>query len=204
MERLEPPQIGKARERTLTDDELGKVYRCASKLLNGFQRLVWVLVRVGQRGGEIRALQSQMIAPDRITLPEELTKNGREHTFPISKETYDRLKSFPTFTDYIFPASRDHVRGKPVEFMTASTSMIREFQKECGVHDWTLHDLRRTFATNLQSLGVRLEVTEALLNHVSGSRSGIVGVYQRHTYFPEMKEAIALWEKKLDTLAALA
>ena len=45
---------------------------------------------------------------------------------------------------------------------------------------WTLHDLRRTMATGLQKLGVRLEVTEAVLNHVSGSRAGIVGVYQRH------------------------
>ena len=34
---------------------------------------------------------------------------------------------------------------------------------------WTLHDLRRTVATGLQRLGVRLEVTEAVLNHISGS-----------------------------------
>ena len=44
---------------------------------------------------------------------------------------------------------------------------------------WRLHDLRRSVATGLQRLGVRLEVIEAVLGHVSG-RAGIVGVYQRH------------------------
>jgi hypothetical protein len=50
---------------------------------------------------------------------------------------------------------------------------------------WTLHDLRRTVATGLQRLGVRLEVTEAILNHISGSRGGIAGVYQRHDWAAE-------------------
>jgi hypothetical protein len=56
-----------------------------------------------------------------------------------------------------------------------------------GVTDWRLHDLRRTLATGLQRLGVRLEVTEAMLNHVSGSRAGIVGVYQRHNWAEEKR-----------------
>ena len=67
--------------------------------------------------------------------------------------------------------------------------------KEAGkiVTPWTMHDLRRTIATGLQSLGVRLEVTEALLNHVSGSRSGIVGVYQRHGWETEKAAAMCAW-----------
>jgi integrase len=62
---------------------------------------------------------------------------------------------------------------------------------------WTLHDLRRTYATNLQRLGVKLEVIEALLNHVSGTRAGIVGVYQRHAYEAEMREAVEKFEEWL-------
>lgn len=58
---------------------------------------------------------------------------------------------------------------------------------------WTLHDLRRTVATGLQRLGVRLEVTEAALNHVSGSRAGIVGVYQRHAWTEEKRAALNAW-----------
>ena len=58
---------------------------------------------------------------------------------------------------------------------------------------WTMHDMRRTLATGLQRLGVRLEVTEAVLNHVSGSRSGIVGVYQRHGWEAEKVAALKGW-----------
>lgn len=56
------------------------------------------------------------------------------------------------------------------------------------------HDFRRTFASGLQRLGVRLEVTEALLGHVSGSLGGIRGVYQRYDYAKEKREAIDQWE----------
>ena len=65
--------------------------------------------------------------------------------------------------------------------------------KVCGVKDWRLHDLRRTAATGLQRLGVRLEVTEAVLNHIAGSRAGIVGVYQKHTWADEKRAALNAW-----------
>jgi hypothetical protein len=48
-------------------------------------------------------------------------------------------------------------------------------------------------ATGLQRLGVRLEVTEAVLNHVGGSRAGIVGVYQRHDWAEEKRAALNAW-----------
>jgi hypothetical protein len=53
--------------------------------------------------------------------------------------------------------------------------------------------LRRTVATGLQRLGVRLEVTEAVLNHISGSRGGIAGVYQRHDWAAEKRAALDAW-----------
>ena len=69
-----------------------------------------------------------------------------------------------------------------------------------GVEGWVLHDLRRTCATGLQKLGVRLEVTEAVLNHVSGSRSGIVGVYQRHSWADEKRAALNAWGDRVDAM----
>jgi hypothetical protein len=65
---------------------------------------------------------------------------------------------------------------------------------------WILHDLRRTLATNLQKLGVRLEVTEAVLNHVSGSRAGIVGVYQTHSWSAEKRQALDAWARRLEAI----
>ena len=66
-----------------------------------------------------------------------------------------------------------------------------------SIEPWTFHDLRRTYATGMQRLGVAILVTESLLNHVSGSRAGIVGVYQRHEYAEEKIQASKLWSEHL-------
>jgi hypothetical protein len=67
------------------------------------------------------------------------------------------------------------------------------------VADWVVHDIRRTVATNLQRLGVRLEVTEAVLNH-TGSRAGIVGIYQRYAFDDEKRAALEAWAERLQLL----
>ena len=76
----------------------------------------------------------------------------------------------------------------------------RDLEAVRAPEHWTFHDLRRTLATNLQKLGIRLEVTEAVLNHVSGSRAGIVGIYQRHEYATEKRAALEAWGRYLDAL----
>lgn len=102
-------------------------------------------------------------------------------------------------------AARTNVDVGPSGFSKAMTRLRAELDEQMGgpVPRWTLHDLRRTMATGLQRVGVRLEVTEAVLNHISGSRSGIVGVYQRHDYFEEKKAALASWSREVKRLARL-
>jgi integrase len=80
--------------------------------------------------------------------------------------------------------------GKITPFNGYSTGKPK-LDKRCGVTGWTLHDLRRTFASGLAAQGVQLPVIERLLNHVSGSFGGIVGVYQRYDFMPEMRDASA-------------
>jgi hypothetical protein len=69
-----------------------------------------------------------------------------------------------------------------------------------GPPPWAFHDLRRSTATNLQKLGIRLEVTEAVLGHVSGSRAGVVGIYQRHDWKDEKRQALDAWARKLNEI----
>ena len=69
---------------------------------------------------------------------------------------------------------------------------------------WRLHDLRRTLATGFQRLGVRFEVTEAVLNHVGGSRAGVAGIYQRHDWKAEKREALDLWNNHVVSILAKA
>src|SRR5215831_14660321 len=78
-----------------------------------------------------------------------------------------------------------------------STHPVSAALDASGVSGWWLHDLRRTLATGLQHLGVRLEVTEAVLNHLSGSRAGVVGIYQRHDWAEEKRAALDAWSAHL-------
>ncbi len=70
------------------------------------------------------------------------------------------------------------------------------FDEVCPINPWTLHDLRRTFAHQWQRMGIKIEHTEATLNHISGTRGGIVGVYQTYNYETELKDFYAQWEKR--------
>ena len=71
-----------------------------------------------------------------------------------------------------------------------------------SVEHFTLHDLRRTLATGLQRLGIRIEVTEAVLNHIAGSRGGLVGVYQRHEFQDEKRHALEAWAAEVERITS--
>jgi integrase len=140
---------------------------------------VALLIVTGQRRGEIAALQWEWIKDDRIEFPASVAKNHRAWTVPLGPEAQSLVPGIRKMagSPCVFPALRQ--RSESTTVMNGWSKAKASFDRECGVTNWTLHDLRRTFATNLQRLGVRLEVTESLLNHVSGTGAGIVGVYQR-------------------------
>ena len=79
---------------------------------------------------------------------------------------------------------------------------IDNHRRTLRVDAWQTHDLRRTVATGLQRLGVRFEVTEAILNHVSGARSGVAGVYQRHNWDVEKRQAMKAWSDMVCSLVS--
>ena len=195
----ENPTIGisthstQSRSRVLSDIELAAVWRAADQMGGHFGMIVKLLVLTGQRRGEIAALQSSWIKDDTLTIPPSVTKNGREHHLPLGALSAELLSQAMTNTrttnGYIFSA-RTNTGGCFNGWSKAKVAL----DKASGVSDWTLHDLRRTFASNLAALGVRLEVVEKLLNHVSGSFSGIVGVYQHYSFANEMQQAIEQWE----------
>ncbi|MBL6852693.1 MAG: integrase arm-type DNA-binding domain-containing protein [Alphaproteobacteria bacterium] len=190
MDRMASGHRYRPRMRYLADEELVAVWRACPD--SDFGNLVKALLLTGQRVGEITNLSPDMIATDTITLPEWLVKNSRSHIFPVG------------------PLAMKHVKKLPMRKTgERSTARFENYQrhkarldKASGVTGWTLHDLRRTFASGLASLGVSLPVTEKLLNHVSGSFAGIVGVYQRYNYAKEMREAVAKWEEHIQTLLA--
>jgi integrase len=186
MERMQAPHPYRARQRVLSDTELKLVWHAAGN--DTFGRIAKVLILTGQRVGEIIQLRGAMIGEDTITIPSWLAKNSREHVIPLGERARDLLQLRHAPNACIFPAA-----GKQTPFSGRSVCK-QKLDSRSGVQKWTLHDLRRTFASGMASIGVPLTVIERLLNHVSGSFGGIVGVYQRYNFMPEMRQAIRLWE----------
>jgi integrase len=144
------------------------------------------------------------------TLPSHRAKNKKPHLVPLSPaaiEILDEVAGASTWpseglvfstTGKTSPSGFSKAKRKLDEYMITAAASGAERQP------WRLHDLRRTVATGLQRLGARFEVTEAVLNHVSGSRGGIAGVYQRHDWAEEKRSALNAWCKHVNLVVGYA
>jgi integrase len=178
----------KPRDRVLAEDELCKVWNRARQIGYPYGTIVLLLILTGQRLGEIAGLHWDWIEEGVVTFPSEITKNARSSKIPLGMMARLIIDRTPRHSLLLFPA-----RGHATRAFNGFGASKKSLDK-CGVENFTHHDLRRTFATSVARLGVRLEVTEKLLNHLSGSLGGIVGVYQRHEFMEEMREAISRYE----------
>lgn len=196
MSGLDMPTRPASRDRVLSDRELGLVLHQAIVDASTFGRIVELLIRTGQRVKQISNLQAQWIdhKAQTITWPKDVMKANREHTIPYPNTVAEIFGNVPKH-GYVFQA-----RGRETPFNGFSKSKGAFDDNLDGVGSYTLHDLRRTFASGLQALGVPIAHTEALLGHRSGSFAGIVSVYQRHSYIPEMRDALEKWESHLAAL----
>jgi integrase len=201
-ERLQTPGALAPRERVLTDAELANVLSQARKTPYPFGAIVELLILTGQRRGEIAALRWDWIddKTKTITLPSSITKNKRPHTFPYGAMAAAVIGTIPSLGDYLFPAARSNVAGRPTTIFNGWGKPKAALDKACPIAPWTLHDLRRTFATNLAAIGTPVHVTEKLLNHISGTVSGVAAIYNRHAYMDEMRVAISAWENRLSII----
>jgi integrase len=198
-------KTGKSRKRVLTDEELAKVWRAAEAQGYPHGTVIQVLVLTGQRKSEIGGLcRSWFNEKEQVfTLPDWITKNNTEHTVPYGDWLARILDAIPrrNTTDFLFPTRWDDDR--PFSGWSKYKAQLRD-----GCVHWTLHDLRRTFATKLAELRVAPHVIERLLNHKFGSISnrtqGVISavaeVYNRWAYLPEMREAVEKWQEYLSTL----
>ncbi|WP_293873313.1 tyrosine-type recombinase/integrase [Sphingomonas sp. UBA978] len=210
MEGMETPPPVKARDRWLTDDEIPRVWNAAPSCHRCFGPIVRLLVLTGQRREEVTGLMWQELnrAAKLWRLPGPRTKNSEPHEVPLSKMAVlvidavaggdkwpKRGRVFATSNGEAFTA---HAKGKD------KIDGVIEKDGEDPLPPWRLHDLRRTLATGLQRLGVRFEVTEAVLNHLSGARSGVAGVYQRFGWVDEKREALDAWGEHIRKILAYA
>lgn len=188
---LSPPGQAKSRDRVLSDTELAKVLKAVDHVEYPFGKIVLLLLLTAQRRSEVGGmLWSEIDDKEALwTIPADRSKNGRPHVVPLSKEALKVLNSLPRFSsDLVFPA-----RARTRSAYSGFSKHKRSLDALSEVHGWTLHDLRRTSATGMARLGVAPHVVERILNHTSGTFSGVAGIYNRFQYRDEMREAISIW-----------
>jgi integrase len=211
MAGIKPPPMVKARDRVLTDGELVLVWRAAGEESGPFRALYRLLIATGQRREEVAALDWRELdrATKTWTLPAARAKNDEASIVPLNElaiaeldlradgEKWPRRGLVLSTTGQTaisgFSRAKDRLDRTMLKLARDDAEEAGDDVDEIVLAPWRVHDLRRTLATGMQRLGVRFEVTEAILNHVSGSRSGVAGVYQRHGWTEEKRAALEAW-----------
>lgn len=214
MEAMEPPPKPEARDRWLNDRELLTIWKATGDLGYPFGPMFRLLILSGARRNEVSDLSWTELSKDQElwSLPAARAKNGEATTYPLSSLMMDEIDKL---------AAKSSKKGWPRKGLVFTTTgetpvsgfsrakkrldaLIEEGNEGEALLPWTIHDLRRTLATGMQRLGVRFEVTEALLNHKSGSRSGVAGIYQQHSWGPEKRAALQAWSDHVERLDSKA
>jgi integrase len=190
----------KSRERVLDPLEIRVIWNALED--DQFGAIMKLLALTGQRAAEIAGLRRSELKADAAVLPPERTKNGREHTIPFSAPAQAIIAAQPVrqgsdgkVRDLIFGYGDGPFAG----WTKSREGLDRRIEKALGhpLPHWTPHDLRRSFATHASKLGIQPHVIEAILNHVSGFRAGVAGIYNRNPFDAEKRTALATWADHL-------
>jgi integrase len=188
------PHEEKSRDRVLTDNELRAVWNAADKA-GVFGSILKLLILTGQRRSEMTEMEWAELDLEAglWTLPRERVKNDRRHEVPLSRQAVTIIKELPRIGDGKAAAGARYVFSLNGRTPFNGFKTKERFDAVVNIAPWTIHDLRRTAASGMARLGVSLVVIEKVLNHVSGSLAGIVGVYQRHEFAEEKRATLQQW-----------
>jgi integrase len=193
---VEMPGVEKTRDRVLDDGELAALWgACADESIVGAAVLVMLLT--GGRRAEVAGMRwDEIDEPARTwVLPSERSKNRQPHVVPLSTTAWEIIAALPRISDtHVFSTSGN---GPVVNFCRIKERLDAKLHFE---RHWQFHDLRRSCASGLQRLGVRVEVIEAVLGHRSGVFRGITSIYQRHDFVDEKRVALQRWADHMQQL----
>jgi integrase len=188
------------RDRVLSDWEVGAVWRAADMLGEPFGPLVKLLLLTAQRREEVAAMRWSELSADLSTwtLPGERAKNGKPHVVHLSKPARAILQAVKRLegVDLVFTTTGETA---PSGFSKAKAALDKTMAKDAAAMglphaaDWRFHDFRRTAVTWMAGAGFPPHVADRLLNHVSGTISGVAAVYQRNEFLTERKAALDAW-----------
>jgi integrase len=208
---MKAPRAVVSRRRVLGQEELICLWKACDQVGWPWGLYVRLLILTMQRRQEVAEMDwsEADLEAKTWTLPAERAKNGEAHIVPLTDLAIDQLKAMqPKAIGLVFTTTeKTAVSGFSKAKRTLDTEMIaimKERQRTAtggitvvSIAEWRLDDIRRTGATNLQALGIPIEVTEAVLNHISGTRTGVAGIYNRYKYEPEKRAALDAWDQRL-------
>jgi integrase len=201
------PPAPKARDRVLTDDEIIRFWRATDKISSLFAPVVKLLLLTGARLREVSDIRRAELSQDgqTWTIPGTRTKNGKSLIVPLPPMARDILASVKQIAGkpgFVFSTTG----STPISGFSKTKRRIDELMQTTSAKDgveiapWRLHDLRRTAATGMASLGIAPHVVEAVLNHVSGAKASVAGTYNRAAYEPEKRVALERWAAHVEAL----
>jgi integrase len=182
----------RSRERVLSIEELRAIWQ-ATNSPDDHDAIVRLLMLTGCRRNEVSMMAWGELDLDKAvwSIPSSRTKNGKAHRVPLSDQALEIIRARPR------RGNRAWVFGAGSGPWSGWTRAKRKLDQRCGVTDWTLHDLRRSFVTHLCEIGIAPHVVESAVNHISGHKGGVAGIYNRSDYWVERVRALQLWADHL-------
>jgi integrase len=183
-----------SRDRVLSLDELRAIWDALPDN-SDYSAILKLLMLTGARAGESAGLRRDEICDSAVLLPAARTKNHREHRIPLSATAAAIVTAALKRHD----AKRNLVFGQGVGpfsgWSNCKEALDRRIAEMVGkpLAPWRIHDLRRSFATHAAGIGIQPHIVEAVLNHVSGYKGGVAGIYNRAAYEPEKRTALDRW-----------
>jgi integrase len=174
----------RARDRTLTDDEIRKVWATGD-------RFVQFLLTTGCRRTEAAGMQWKEIVGNDWTLPKSRNKTKVDLIRPLSKAALAVLPARGHDDEFVF--------GTPDRPLRSFTRLKADVDKASGVTGWHLHDLRRTARTLMSRARVSKDHGEHVLGHVL---KGMHGNYDKHDYYDEKKDALEELAKQINKIVS--
>jgi integrase len=177
-----------ARDRVLDDQELAQIMLASRKIGGPYAGIVQLLALTGQRREEVAGLTwEELDLAGRVwTLPRTRTKNAKTHVVHLSEQSMAVLREVERHGPCVFSPTGK----KPFQNFSQYKRLLDQLS---SVTNWRLHDLRRTCVSGMARLGVAPHVADKVLNHQSGTISGVAAVYQRHDFLAERREALGRW-----------
>lgn len=201
-----------ARTRVLSADEIKSFWAACDKLEDDMGSLLKLILLTGQRPGEVKSMRWRDIEDDNWVIPPEIAKNGRRHVVPLAPFVLQMLNQLRakgeehrTKTDH--PGFQESIplyvfysdTGRHVQWLTKALVRINEF---CDFEErFTAHDLRRSCATGMASIGTSREIIAAVLNHKTADNV-VTARYDLYDRFPEKRKALLRWAKHVEGLVS--